>query len=232
MNKLMLPVLLFGLAPVIRLAALKHPSFKAHLKQRNCVVQIKLKDNSQGRIFRFTNGRVSSRRGIDPHPDAAMIFKDAATAVSFMGLPVDHAARIHAAKNFRVAVEGPEELVAWFMQLLNLILTAGVEFGTRMADGTKRCTTMTNGGPVFVYVKDGRIVRTGVIDYDDTDAPSWTIEARGRKFTPTRKATVAPHALALRSIVYSEQRLLYPMKRVDFDPNGNRNCQNRGTSGY
>ncbi len=231
-QELMLSVLLFGIAPVIRLVAWKHAAFKEHLKQGSCVVQIKLKDNSQGRIFRFTNGRVSSRRGIDPHPDAAMIFKDAATAVSFMGLPVNHAARIHAAKNFRVAVEGPEELVAWFMQLLNLILTAGIGFGTRMPDGTQRYATMTNGGPVFVYVKDGRIVRTGVIDYDNTDAPSWTIEARGRKFTPTRKATVAPHALALRSIVYSEQRLLYPMKRVDFDPNGNRNCRNRGVSGY
>ncbi|MBI2292831.1 MAG: molybdopterin-dependent oxidoreductase, partial [Betaproteobacteria bacterium] len=231
-QELMLSVLLFGIAPVIRLFAWKHAAFRQHLKQRNCVVQIKLKDNSRGRIFRFANGRVSSRRGIDPHPDAAMIFKDAATAVSFMGLPVNHAARIHAAKNFRVAVEGPEELVAWFMQLLNLILTAGVEFGTRLPDGTTRFTTMTNGGPVYVHVKHGKILRTSVIDYDASDAPSWTIEARGRKFTPARKATVAPHALALRSIVYSNQRLLYPMKRVDFDPNGNRNCQNRGVSGY
>ena len=33
-------------------------------------------------------------------------------------------------------------------------------------------------------------------------------------------------------MVYSPDRLLYPMKRVDFDPNGERNPQNRGTSGY
>ncbi len=171
MGKLLFPVLLFGLTPAIRLAAMRYAAFRAHLKQRNCIVQIKLKDNSQGRIFRFTNGRVRSRRGIDPHPDAAMIFKDAATAVSFMGLPVNHAARIHAAKNFKVAVEGPEELVAWFMQLLNLILTVGIEFGTRMPDGATRYTTMTNGGPLFVYVRNGRIVPTGVIDYEERDAP-------------------------------------------------------------
>ena len=33
-------------------------------------------------------------------------------------------------------------------------------------------------------------------------------------------------------MVYSPDRLLYPMKRVDFDPDGERNPQNRGTSGY
>ncbi|OGA49749.1 MAG: pyrogallol hydroxytransferase large subunit [Betaproteobacteria bacterium RIFCSPLOWO2_12_FULL_62_58] len=231
-NELKLSVLLFGVAQAIRFVAWKHASFREHLKKRNGIVQIKTKDNSLGRIFQFTDGRVSSRRGIHPGPDAAVIFKDAATAVSFMSLPVNHAARIHAAKNFLVAVEGPDELVSWFMQLLNMILTAGIEFGARMADGAKRYTTMTNGGPLFVYVKAGRIVRTNVIEYDDKDAPSWTIEARGRKFTPRRKAMVAPHALALRSLVYSDQRLLYPMKRVDFDPNGKRNCQNRGASGY
>ena len=49
-------------------------------------------------------------------------------------LPVDHAKRIHAAKNFLVAVEGPDELVAWFMQLLNMILTAGTRFGTPLPE--------------------------------------------------------------------------------------------------
>lgn len=232
MNKWLLSVLLFGIAPVIKFVAWKHTAFRLHLRQKNCIVQIKLKDNSQGRFFRFTNGRVSSWPGIHQVPDAAMIFKDVATAVSFMSVPANHAQRIHAAKNFLVAVEGPDELVSWFMQLLNMILTAGVRFGTRLPDGTVRYTTMTNGGPVFVCVKDGRILRTTVIGFDATDAPAWTIEARGRKFTPARKATVAPHALALRSLVYSRERLLYPMKRVDFDPSGNRNCGNRGTSAY
>ena len=56
--------------------------------------------------------------------------------------------------------------------------------GVQMPDGSRRYTTCTNGGPVFVYVKDGRIVRVTPIDFDDKDAPSWTIKARGRKFTP------------------------------------------------
>jgi len=33
-------------------------------------------------------------------------------------------------------------------------------------------------------------------------------------------------------MIYSPTRLLHPLKRVDFDPDGERNCGNRGTSGY
>ena len=52
------------------------------------------------------------------------------------------------------------------------------------------------------------------------------------KFTPPRKTTLAPHGQTSRSTIYSPDRLLYPMKRVDFDPNGERNPQNRGKSKY
>ena len=91
---------------------------------------------------------------------------------------------------------------------------------------------MTNGGPVFVDVKDGKILRMTPIDLTDEDGASWTIEAKGQKLTPPRKTTLAPHGQNAKSIVYSPDRLLYPMKRVDFDPNGERNPQNRGKSGY
>ena len=91
---------------------------------------------------------------------------------------------------------------------------------------------MTNGGPVFVDVKDGKIIRMTPIDLADEDGASWTIEAKGLKLTPPRKTTLAPHGQNAKSIVYSPDRLLYPMKRVDFDPNGERNPQNRGKSGY
>jgi anaerobic selenocysteine-containing dehydrogenase len=96
----------------------------------------------------------------------------------------------------------------------------------------ERLTSGTTGGPVFVYVQDGKIVRITPMDLDETDAPSWTIEARGQKFTPPRKTSIAPYSLSWRSMVYSSSRNLYPMKRVDFDPTGNRNCTKRGVSGY
>ena len=96
----------------------------------------------------------------------------------------------------------------------------------------EKLTTGTTGGPVFVYVQDGRIVRITPMEFDDSDAPSWVIEARGRKFSPPRKTTLSPYSFAWRSMVYSPKRLLYPLKRVDFDPDGKRNCTKRGESGY
>ena len=33
-------------------------------------------------------------------------------------------------------------------------------------------------------------------------------------------------------MIHSDKRILYPLKRIDFDPNGERNIQNRGVSGY
>ena len=69
-------------------------------------------------------------------------------------------------------------------------------------------------------------------DLAEDDGASFTIEARGLKLTPPRKTTLAPHGQNAKSIIYSPDRLLYPMKRVDFDPNGERNPQNRGKSGY
>jgi molybdopterin guanine dinucleotide-containing S/N-oxide reductase-like protein len=96
----------------------------------------------------------------------------------------------------------------------------------------RRLTNCTTGGPVFVDVEDGKIVRMTPIDLDDSDAESWTIEARGRKFRPPRRTTLAPHAQAQKSLIYSPKRILTPLKRVDFDPMGERNVKNRGVSGY
>ena len=91
-----------------------------------------------------------------------------------------------------------------------------------------RLTNSTTGGPVFVYVKDGKIVRMTPMDFDETDAASWEIEARGRTFTPPRKTTLAMYSAGFKSMIYSDKRIMYPMKRKDFDPNGERNIQNRG----
>ena len=35
-----------------------------------------------------------------------------------------------------------------------------------------RYTSNTNGGPVFVYVKDGKIIRITPIEFDEQDAPA------------------------------------------------------------
>jgi anaerobic selenocysteine-containing dehydrogenase len=93
-------------------------------------------------------------------------------------------------------------------------------------------TNCTVGGPLFVYVKNGKITRVEPLELSPDDAESWVIRARGRKFSPARMANVAQYALAERSRIYSPDRLLYPLKRVDFNPQGDRKAENRGISGY
>ncbi len=92
---------------------------------------------------------------------------------------------------------------------------------------------MTGGGPVSVYVEDGRITRVRPLQIPDEDFPEpWVIEADGKKYSPPKAFRLSPPVHGEKNRVYSEDRILYPMKRVDWDPNGERNPQNRGKSGY
>jgi molybdopterin guanine dinucleotide-containing S/N-oxide reductase-like protein len=93
-------------------------------------------------------------------------------------------------------------------------------------------TNATVGGACWVYIKDGKITRMRPIIFDETDAPSWTIEARGKKFSPFRKTSMMWYSVPERTRIYSENRIKYPYKRVDFNPKGKRNTQNRGKSSY
>ena len=94
-------------------------------------------------------------------------------------------------------------------------------------------TNATIAGPVSVYVKDGRIVRIRPLQVDENELKPWTItDPQGTRYSPPRQLKVGPYVMAARSQVYSEDRLLHPMKRVDFDPEGERHPENRGKSGY
>ena len=172
------------------------------------------------------------RAQIHPRPDVTLYFQNERVALKVLTPPQDYGELVHAGKNFQMGALGPDELVCWWMQTLNKMLGASWKFGVDVGNGETRYVNNTNGGPVHVYVNDDKIVRLTPIEFDDKDAPSWTIEARGREFTPPRNATVTSYSLAWKSMINSKDRNLYPMKRVDFDPDGERNPQNRGVSGY
>jgi trimethylamine-N-oxide reductase (cytochrome c) len=226
--------MLFGIYFIMKSKRLVMPSFRRRLKEKRFTAQIKVRGDAFGRTFAFDAGRLSSVRGAVAEADMSMIFRDTASAVRLMTGPSDFLKQINAMKNFVVDVEGPDEYAIWFMQTLKMLqsLRAEPRYGTPLGKGVVRYVNNTNGGPVFVFVKDGRIVRITPIEFDETDAASWTIHARGKDFAPPRKGTVNPYVFGLRSLIYSKDRLLYPMKRVDFDPHGARNCANRGVSGY
>ena len=231
-DRMQFSVILLALAKLLRKTAKSHPSFAKRLKEKNFIVQIKLRDNSQGRYFIFKNGDVTSQSGIHSRPDVSMAFQSAALAARLMKPNHSHMDFIHALKNFQLESQGSDELAVWFSETLNMMLSVDAEYGIDLGKGVKRYTSNTNGGGVFVYVKDGKILRITPIEFTDNDAKPWTIQARGKSFTPPRKTSVHAHTLAWKSMVYSPDRLLYPMKRVDFDPKGERNPQNRGISGY
>ena len=60
----------------------------------------------------------------------------------------------------------------------------------------------------------------------------WVMHARGTTFEPSEKTLLPPLSIAYKKRVFSPARIRYPMKRVDFDRNGERNPQTRGTSKY
>jgi molybdopterin guanine dinucleotide-containing S/N-oxide reductase-like protein len=93
-------------------------------------------------------------------------------------------------------------------------------------------TSCTNCGAISVYVEDGKVVRITPLTVDEKEYHPWTIRAGERAYTAPKKAMVAPFVHGERQRLYSDERIKYPLKRVDFDPNGERNPQNRGKSGY
>ncbi len=99
------------------------------------------------------------------------------------------------------------------------------------SDNEQIFTNCTSGGPVNVHVKDGKIIRMEPLELEKAEG-SWVIEARGRKFSPPSIARISPYTLAERSRTYGSNRLLHPLKRVDFDTVGDRKAENRGKSGY
>ena len=224
--------MLWGLSHLLNFTASRHPKFRSRLKERNMVFQIKARDEEMGRWFRFYDGRVTSGGGLHEKPDVTLAFKNARIGAKLLTPPINWLNQINAQKDFKISIDGPEDLSNWVAQTIMLTQTAGLDMGTPMPDGSVRTCNMTNGGPVFVYVKDKRIVRITPIDFAEADPEPWTIRARGHDWTPPRRTTLAPHGQNYKSVIYSPDRLLYPMKRVDFDPKGERNPQNRGKSGY
>ena len=225
-------LILYGLRLLFYIQSRRFPAFRARLAEKDFTAQLRTKDGKTGRYFTFQEGKVRSRSGLHPEPDVVLTFKTAEIAAKLLMPPINQLEQINALKDFYLTLEGPEEFNTWFTETVMMTQTAGWKYGTEMGNGVMRYTNMTNGGPIFAYVKDNKIIRITPIEFDETDPQPWTIKARGKEFTPPRKTSLAPHGMNWKSMVTSPDRLLHPMKRVDFDPDGERNPQNRGKSEY
>ncbi len=95
----------------------------------------------------------------------------------------------------------------------------------------------TAGGvPSAVDIKDGKIIRIRPLHYDSKytreEINPWKLQRNGKTFEPVMKSLPGPFSLAYKKRVYSPNRIKYPLKRVDWDPNGERHPENRGKSKY
>ena len=86
---------------------------------------------------------------------------------------------------------------------------------------------------VEVDVKDGKVVRIRPFHFNwKYNREPWSIKARGQVFTSSSKTLIPPFTLAYKNRINSPNRTTYPLKRIDWDPDGERNPQNRGKSKY
>lgn len=87
-----------------------------------------------------------------------------------------------------------------------------------------------------VDVKDGKIIRTKGMRFDREYSAEylkpWRLEAKGKHLDALLKNDIPPFALVYKKRLYSTNRIPYPLKRVDWDPKGDRNPQNRGKSKF
>ncbi len=98
------------------------------------------------------------------------------------------------------------------------------------------CSAGIEANVLVVDVKDNKLVRFRPLHYDwkynPKDFNPWKFEAQGKVFEPSMKSLIPPLSLAYKKRVYSPNRILYPLKRVDFDPHGDRRTENRANSAY
>ncbi len=94
----------------------------------------------------------------------------------------------------------------------------------------------SNVAEIDVDTDENKVVRIRPLHidkvYDEEYIRPWTLEKNGKTFTSPMKLDIPPLSLAYKNRLYSNRRVPYPMKRVDWDPKGERNPQNRGISKY
>ena len=99
----------------------------------------------------------------------------------------------------------------------------------------------TGGEPTAIDVKDGRIIRMRPHRWDaaytDEELATrlWKFTSHGEEIAVHKKAAPPYYALAYKNRIYSKNRVLRPLKRVDWEPGGDPakfHPENRGKSKF
>ncbi len=88
-------------------------------------------------------------------------------------------------------------------------------------------------------IKNGKIIRIRPLHYDSKytkeEIAPWSMEARGVTFEPLMKGLPSYFSISYKKRVYSPNRVMYPLQRIDWEPGGDPakiNPQNRGKSKF
>ncbi len=110
--------------------------------------------------------------------------------------------------------------------------------GTTVYKGIGFCATGSGSNICSVDVdrEHDKIIRIRPYHYSEhggvADLNPWKIEVSGHVLDPGEKVSISHLQLAYKRRIDSKNRILHPLKRVDFDPSGERHPENRGKSGY
>src|SRR6202007_64003 len=136
--RMTLPLILFGVAQLLRRAAQRHPHFNRRVQEHNFVAQIMTRDEGIGRWFRFKAGIITSRACTHQKPAIKLLLKNAKTGASLLMPPINWLDQINAPKDFVLTIEGPEHLPNSVTATLVMRQRAGLKYGPRLRGGIIR----------------------------------------------------------------------------------------------
>src|SRR5258708_19544684 len=87
-------IILWGMALLLKFSAWRYPVFKARLKERNLVAQLKARDEEIGRWFAIRDGKVTSGHGLRADADVTLAFKNAPLGADLLMPPTNCLAHI------------------------------------------------------------------------------------------------------------------------------------------
>lgn len=107
-------ILLFFLGRMIKSKAKSDPEYKKKLAEKNCTVQIKTADNKRGRYYTFTNGEMTTAKGVAAKSDVAIVWQDAKIAFETLKAGSQQQT-MQALQNGQLKLEGDGGVALWFM---------------------------------------------------------------------------------------------------------------------
>src|SRR5437763_2467845 len=91
-------IILWGMAQLLKFARWRYPAFRARLKERSLIAQVKARDEDIGRWYAIRDGKVTSGAGLRADAQVTLAFKTAAVGADLLVPPINWLDQINAQK--------------------------------------------------------------------------------------------------------------------------------------